>query len=87
MTTKEKKYITGSQSVDEVFDNLQFHLQISKQDDHEFYDLVNAYFRGRNALAIAIKEYEVCCLLNTIFTFKCVACNCASVTTVQVPIQ
>ena len=37
-----------------------FYLQISKQDDHEFYELVNTYFRGRNALAMAIKEYEVC---------------------------
>ncbi|CAH3172967.1 unnamed protein product, partial [Porites evermanni] len=34
-------------------------LRISKQDDHEFYELVSAYFRGRNALAVAIKEYEI----------------------------
>ena len=38
-------------------------LQISKQDDHEFYELVNAYFRGRHTLALAVKEYEVCLLL------------------------
>jgi len=37
-----------------------FFLQISKQDDHEFYELVNTYFKGRNTLALAIKEYEVC---------------------------
>ena len=35
-------------------------MQISKQDDHEFYELVNNYFRGRNTLAMAIREYEVC---------------------------
>ncbi|KAJ7394036.1 hypothetical protein OS493_003709 [Desmophyllum pertusum] len=34
-------------------------IRISKQDDHEFYELVNTYFRGRNALAMAIKEYEI----------------------------
>jgi len=36
-------------------------LRISVQDDHEFYELVNTYFRGRNALAIAFKEYQVGC--------------------------
>ncbi|XP_048581759.1 ectopic P granules protein 5 homolog isoform X2 [Nematostella vectensis] len=34
-------------------------IKISKQDDHEFYALVNAYFKSRNALSIALKEYEI----------------------------
>lgn len=34
-------------------------LRISKQDDHEFYELVNAYFRGRNTLAMAVEEYKI----------------------------
>nr|XP_058943375.1 ectopic P granules protein 5 homolog [Pocillopora verrucosa] len=45
--------------LEQMEDFVEHFIKISKQDDHEFYELVNAYFRGRNALAMAIKEYEI----------------------------
>ena len=52
------KIFPGKLLVSKIFFKTWFQ-QISKQEGHEFYELVNAYYRARNALAIARQEFEV----------------------------